>query len=155
MKYIVNNLIYTRVCVFAAGYTPAVGVQQQSSHTQAQSVLGTYSPMASHQCSMVQVNTEHPKVSFFVSLEQLSPQKKHLAVHKLLVVANCSLQLYFLFFSYSLQGGVSMSYPQSKVVTTVGGEAGYCCVVPPPSNHGSCHPSSCTNLNALAWGGQY
>ncbi|KAM9340436.1 cAMP-regulated phosphoprotein 21 isoform 2-T2 [Symphorus nematophorus] len=89
------------------GYAPAVGVQQQSSHTPAQAVLGTYSPMASHQRSMV-------------------------------------------------QGGVSVSYPQSKVVTAVGGEAGYCCVVPPPtSHHGSCHPPSCTNLSAPAWSAQY
>lgn len=63
MKYIVNNLSYT--CVFAAGYAPTVGVQQ-SSHTQTQAVLGTYSPMASHQCSVVQVNTEHSGVSFCV-----------------------------------------------------------------------------------------
>ncbi|XP_018553050.1 cAMP-regulated phosphoprotein 21 isoform X3 [Lates calcarifer] len=35
------------------GYAPTVGVQQ-SSHTQTQAVLGTYSPMASHQCSVVQ-----------------------------------------------------------------------------------------------------
>lgn len=43
----------------AAGYTPGVGVQQQSSHSQTQqtAVLGTYSPVASHQCSGVQVNT--------------------------------------------------------------------------------------------------
>ncbi|XP_035537005.1 cAMP-regulated phosphoprotein 21 isoform X3 [Morone saxatilis] len=53
------------------------------------------------------------------------------------------------------QGGVSVSYPQSKVVTAVGGEAGYCCVVPPPSHHGSCHPPSCTNLSAPAWSAQY
>ncbi|KAM7373129.1 hypothetical protein PAMP_008009 [Pampus punctatissimus] len=86
-----------------AGYAPAVGVQQ-SSHTQA--VLGTYSPMPSHQCSMV-------------------------------------------------QGGVAVSYPQSKVVSGVGGEAGYCCVAPPPSHHGSCHPPSCTNLSAPAWSAQY
>uniref|UniRef100_H3C4U2 SUZ domain-containing protein n=1 Tax=Tetraodon nigroviridis TaxID=99883 RepID=H3C4U2_TETNG len=33
----------------------------------------------------------------------------------------------------SPQGGVSVSYPQSKVVTQVGGEGGYCCVVAPPS----------------------
>lgn len=63
MNCIVNNPVYLNV--YAAGYTPGVGVQQQSSHTQAQAVLGTYSPMASHQCSMVQVNTEHLKVSFF------------------------------------------------------------------------------------------
>ncbi|XP_044027631.1 cAMP-regulated phosphoprotein 21 isoform X2 [Siniperca chuatsi] len=87
------------------GYAPAVGVQQ-SSHTQAQAVLGSYSPMASHQRSMV-------------------------------------------------QGGVSVSYPQSKVVTAVGGEVGYCCVVPPPSHHGSCHAPSCTNLSAPAWSAQY
>ncbi|KAM7384192.1 hypothetical protein PAMA_011506 [Pampus argenteus] len=93
-----------------AGYAPAVGVQQ-SSHTQA--VLGTYSPMPSHQCSMVQVNTEHPK------------------------------------------GSVAVTYPQSKVVSGVGGEAGYCCVAPPPSHHGSCHPPSCTNLSAPAWSAQY
>ncbi|XP_042292654.1 cAMP-regulated phosphoprotein 21 isoform X1 [Thunnus albacares] len=88
-----------------AGYAPAVGVQQ-SSHTQTQAVLGTYSPMASHQCSMV-------------------------------------------------QGGVSVSYPQSKVVTGVSGEVGYCCVAPAPSHHGNCHPPSCTNLSAPAWNAQY
>ncbi|XP_040910045.1 cAMP-regulated phosphoprotein 21 isoform X2 [Toxotes jaculatrix] len=87
------------------GYAPTVGVQQ-SSHTQAQAVLGTYSSMPSHQCSMV-------------------------------------------------QGGVSLSYPQSKVVTGVGGEAGYCCMVPQPSQHNSCHPPSCTNLSAPPWSVQY
>ncbi|XP_026156051.1 cAMP-regulated phosphoprotein 21 isoform X2 [Mastacembelus armatus] len=42
------------------GYTPVVGVQQSS---QAQTVLGTYSPMASHQCSMVQggVSVSYPQ----------------------------------------------------------------------------------------------
>lgn len=46
--------------VSAAGYTPGVSVQQQSSHsqTQQQAVLGTYSPVTSHQCSMVQVNSQ-------------------------------------------------------------------------------------------------
>ncbi|XP_068603267.1 cAMP-regulated phosphoprotein 21 isoform X2 [Brachionichthys hirsutus] len=89
-----------------AGYAPAVGVQQQSSHSQAQAVLGAFPPMASHQCSMV-------------------------------------------------QGGVSVSYPQSKVVTMVDGEAGYCCVVSPPSHHGICHPPTCANLSAPAWNAQY
>lgn len=67
------------MCVFAAGYAPAVGVQQQqqqSSHTQAQAVLGTYSPMASHQRSMVQVNTEHPKILFCVRLETTQPLRE-------------------------------------------------------------------------------
>ncbi|XP_059206702.1 cAMP-regulated phosphoprotein 21 isoform X2 [Centropristis striata] len=95
--------IHSQAAQPTAGYTPAVGVQQQSSHPQTQAVLGTYSPMASHQRSVV-------------------------------------------------QGGVSVSYPQSKVV----GEAGYCCVVaPPPLHHGSCHPPSCTNLSAPAWSAQY
>ncbi|XP_067358597.1 cAMP-regulated phosphoprotein 21 isoform X2 [Channa argus] len=98
--------IHSQVVQPTASFTPVVGVQQ-SSHTQAQAVLGTYSPMASHHCSMV-------------------------------------------------QGGVSVSYPQSKVVTgVVGGEAGYCCMVPPPSHHSSCHPPSCTNLSAPAWSAQY
>ncbi|XP_023268111.1 cAMP-regulated phosphoprotein 21 isoform X1 [Seriola lalandi dorsalis] len=97
--------IHSQVAQPTAGYAPTVGVQQPSL-TQAQAVLGTYSPMASHQCSMV-------------------------------------------------QGGVSMSYPQSKVVTGVGGEAGYCCVVPSPSHHSSCHPPSCSNLSAPAWSAQY
>ncbi|XP_031179036.1 cAMP-regulated phosphoprotein 21 isoform X1 [Sander lucioperca] len=97
--------IHSQAAQPTAGYAPAVGVQQ-SSHTQGQAVLGTYSPMAPHQRSIV-------------------------------------------------QGGVSVSYPQSKVVTGVGGEAGYCCVVPPPSHHGSCHPPSCTNLSAPAWSAQY
>ncbi|XP_070777923.1 cAMP-regulated phosphoprotein 21 [Enoplosus armatus] len=97
--------IHSQAVQPTAGYAPTVGVQQ-ASHTPAQAVLGTYSPMASHQRSMV-------------------------------------------------QGGVSVSYPQSKVVSTVGGEAGYCCVVPPPSHHGSCHPPSCTNLSAPAWSAQY
>nr|XP_040043767.1 cAMP-regulated phosphoprotein 21 [Gasterosteus aculeatus aculeatus]XP_040043768.1 cAMP-regulated phosphoprotein 21 [Gasterosteus aculeatus aculeatus] len=96
--------IHSQAAQPPAGY--AVGVQQ-SSHPQAQAALGTYSPMASNQRSIV-------------------------------------------------QGGVSVSYPQSKVVTGVGGEAGYCCVMPPPSSHhGSCHPSSCTNLSAQAWSAQY
>ncbi|XP_071776280.2 cAMP-regulated phosphoprotein 21 [Centroberyx gerrardi] len=87
------------------GYPPALGVQQ-SSHSQGQAVLGTYSPMASHQCGVV-------------------------------------------------QGGVSVSYPQSNVMTGAGGEAGYCCMVPPPPHHGACHPPSCTNLSAQAWSAQY
>ncbi|XP_029299185.1 LOW QUALITY PROTEIN: cAMP-regulated phosphoprotein 21 [Cottoperca gobio] len=95
--------IHSQAAQPTASYAPAVGVQQ-SSHTQVQAVLGTYSPMASHQRSIA-------------------------------------------------QGGVSVSYPQSKV--GVGREAGYCCVVPPPSHHGSCHPPSCTNLSAPAWGAQY
>lgn len=125
---------------------------QQSS--QAQTVLRTYSPMASHHCSMVQVNTEHPKVSFHVKLEQFSPQKKRLAVQKVLVAADSVLQLFVLSL-LCLQGGVSVSYPQSKVVTGVGGEANYCCMVPPPSHHSSCHPPSCTNLSAPGWSAQY
>ncbi|XP_035476377.2 cAMP-regulated phosphoprotein 21 [Scophthalmus maximus] len=97
--------VHSQVAQPPAGYAPPGGVQQ-SSHTQAKAVLGTYSPMASHQCSVV-------------------------------------------------QGGVSVAYPQSKVVTGVGGEVGYCCVVPPPSHHGSCHPPSCTNLTAPAWSAPY
>ncbi|KAK2830322.1 hypothetical protein Q5P01_018253 [Channa striata] len=98
--------IHSQVVQPTAGFTPVVGVQQ-SSHNQAQAALGTYPPMASHHCSMV-------------------------------------------------QEGVLMSYPQSKVVTgVVGGEAGYCCMVPPPSHHSSCHPPSCTNLSAPAWSAQY
>ncbi|XP_026206081.1 cAMP-regulated phosphoprotein 21 isoform X2 [Anabas testudineus] len=95
--------IHSQVVQPTAGYVPAVGMQQSS---QAQTVLRTYSPMASHHCSMV-------------------------------------------------QGGVSVSYPQSKVVTGVGGEANYCCMVPPPSHHSSCHPPSCTNLSAPGWSAQY
>lgn len=150
------------MCVFAAGYAPAVGVQQQqqqqSSHTQAQAVLGTYSPMASHQRSMVQVNTEHPKILFCVRLETTQPLRE--AFNSL--ESACGGKFYPLtnftslfFLSLSLQGGVSVSYPQSKVVTAVGGEAGYCCVVPPPSHHSSCHPPSCNNLSAPAWSAQY
>ncbi|GLD71638.1 cAMP-regulated phosphoprotein 21 isoform X1 [Lates japonicus] len=45
--------IHSQVAQPTAGYAPTVGVQQ-SSHTQTQAVLGTYSPMASHQCSVVQ-----------------------------------------------------------------------------------------------------
>lgn len=127
---------YIHVCVFSAGYVPAVGVQQSS---QAQAVLGSYSPMASHHCSTVQVNTEHPKV--------------FLAARKVIVIANSLLQLsvFFLF----LQGGVSVSYPQSKAVTGVGVVANCCCMVPPPSHHSSCHPPSCSNLSAPAWSAQY
>lgn len=150
IKYSGNRLLYT--CVFSASYVSAVGVQQSSL---AQAVLGTYSPVASHHCSMVQVNTEHPKVSFCIKLEQLSPQKKCRAVHKVLVVADSLLQLSVFSLFLSLQGGVSVSYPQSKVMTGVGGEANFCCMVPPPSHHSSCHPSSCTNLNAPAWNAQY
>lgn len=87
------------------GYAPAVRVQQ-SSHTQPQAVLGTYSPVASHQCSMV-------------------------------------------------QGGVPVSFPQSKAVTGVGGETGYCCVVPQPSHLSGCQPSTCANLSTPAWSAQY
>ncbi|XP_029022865.1 cAMP-regulated phosphoprotein 21 isoform X3 [Betta splendens] len=86
-----------------AGYVSAVGVQQSST---AQSVMGTYPPVASHHCSMV-------------------------------------------------QGGAPVAYPSSKVVTGVGGEAAFCCMVPPPSHHSSCHPSSCTGLSASAWSAPY
>lgn len=48
-----------------------------------------------------------------------------------------------------------MSYPQSKVVNQIGGEGGYCCVVAPPSHHGSCHPPSCASLSGPAWSSQY
>ena len=78
MTYIINNLVYACVC-FTAGYAPAVGLQQQSSHNQAQAVLGTYSPITSHQRSMVQVNTEHPKVSFCVRLERIRAPKEALS----------------------------------------------------------------------------
>lgn len=86
-----SNIRCTRV--LAAGYSPALGMQQQqSSHTQAQAVLGTYSPMASHQCGMVQVNTEHPTVSFFVSLEQFSLPKRSVSkFEKCLWSQNCQL----------------------------------------------------------------
>ncbi|XP_019119906.1 cAMP-regulated phosphoprotein 21 isoform X2 [Larimichthys crocea] len=57
--------IHSQAAQPTAGYAPAVGVQQQqqSSHTQAQAVLGTYSPMASHQRSMVQggVSVSYPQ----------------------------------------------------------------------------------------------
>ncbi|XP_072226317.1 cAMP-regulated phosphoprotein 21 [Leuresthes tenuis] len=97
--------IHSQAAQPAGGYTPAVRVQQ-SSHTQPQTVLGTYTPVASHQCSMV-------------------------------------------------QGGVPVSFPQSKVVAGGVGDTAYCCVVPPPSHHGSCHPPSCGNLSAPAWSAQY
>ncbi|XP_029976308.1 cAMP-regulated phosphoprotein 21 isoform X2 [Salarias fasciatus] len=87
------------------GFAAALRLQQ-SSHPQPQAVLGTYSPAASHQCSVV-------------------------------------------------QGGVPVSFPQSKVVPGAGGEAGYCCMVPPPSHHGSCLPPSCAGLGAPAWSAQY
>eukprot|EP00066_Takifugu_rubripes_P017985 XP_011607251.1 PREDICTED: cAMP-regulated phosphoprotein 21-like [Takifugu rubripes] len=93
-------------CQPTAGYSPALGVQQPPSHAQAQTVLGTYSHMASHQCGLV-------------------------------------------------QGGVSVSYPQNKGANQIGGEGGYCCVVAPPSHHGSCHPPSCANLSGPAWNSQY
>ncbi|XP_030596789.1 cAMP-regulated phosphoprotein 21 isoform X2 [Archocentrus centrarchus] len=54
-----------------------------------------------------------------------------------------------------VQGPVSVSFPQSKVVTGVGGEASYCCVVPQPSHLSSCHPPSCANLSTPAWSAQY
>ncbi|XP_037549363.1 cAMP-regulated phosphoprotein 21 isoform X2 [Nematolebias whitei] len=54
-----------------------------------------------------------------------------------------------------VQGGASVPFPQSKVVTGGVGDAGYCCVAPPPSHHGSCHPPSCSNLSAPAWSAQY
>lgn len=87
-----------RVC-FIAGYAPAVGLQQQSSHNQAQAVLGTYSPITSHQRSMVQVNTEHPKVSFCVRLEQLRAPKEALSS----LESACGDKLFsnFTFFSLS------------------------------------------------------
>ncbi|KAM8884961.1 cAMP-regulated phosphoprotein 21 isoform 1-T2 [Synchiropus picturatus] len=49
-----------------------------------------------------------------------------------------------------IQGGVSVSYPQSKVVA--GGEPGYCCVVPPPAHHGTCQPPSCSSHGVPVWG---
>ncbi|KAM9838913.1 LOW QUALITY PROTEIN: cAMP-regulated phosphoprotein 21 [Aulostomus maculatus] len=85
------------------GYAPVVGLQQSS---QVQAVLGTYSPMASHQCSMV-------------------------------------------------QGGVSVPFPQTKVGSGVGGEPGYCCMVPPalpprrlPSSQ--LHQPQCPSLERTA-----
>ncbi|XP_056153946.1 cAMP-regulated phosphoprotein 21 [Lampris incognitus] len=97
-----------------AGYPPAPG--PQSSQSQGQAMLGTYMPMASHQCGMV-------------------------------------------------QGGALSSYTQSNVVTAVGGEAGYCCMVPPPcapapgppppGHHATCHPPSCVGLGAQAWSSPY
>ncbi|KAM3858461.1 cAMP-regulated phosphoprotein 21 [Diretmus argenteus] len=54
-----------------------------------------------------------------------------------------------------VQGGVSVSYPQTNVMTAAGGEAGYCCMVPPPPHHSGCHPPGCTNLSAPAWSAQY
>uniref|UniRef100_A0A1A7WZB3 Cyclic AMP-regulated phosphoprotein, 21 n=1 Tax=Iconisemion striatum TaxID=60296 RepID=A0A1A7WZB3_9TELE len=79
------------------GYPPAVRVQQPSNpHPQA--VQTTYTPVASHQCSMI-------------------------------------------------QGDVPVSFPQCKGGP---GDAGYCCVVPPP-----CHLPSCSNLSAPAWNGQF
>ncbi|XP_075995614.1 cAMP-regulated phosphoprotein 21 isoform X2 [Genypterus blacodes] len=89
-----------------AGYAPPALRVQQSSPGRTQAVLGTYTPMASHQCSMV-------------------------------------------------QGGVSVAYPQSKLMTGAGGEGGFCCMVPPPAHHSSCHPPSCTNLSGPAWGARY
>lgn len=142
------------MCVFAAaGYTPAVGVQQQSSHTQAQAVLRTYSPIASHQCSMVQVKTEPPPQGLVLHQPCISqPSKEAFSSSQSACVCKFFPPT---LFSYSRQGGVSLSYPQSKVVTTVGGEAGYCCVVAPPSHHGSCHPPSCGSLSAPAWSAPY
>uniref|UniRef100_A0A1A8HSH0 Cyclic AMP-regulated phosphoprotein, 21 n=1 Tax=Nothobranchius kuhntae TaxID=321403 RepID=A0A1A8HSH0_NOTKU len=84
------------------GYPPAVRVQQPS-HPHPQAVQTTYTPVASHQCSMI-------------------------------------------------QGDVPMSFPQCKGGT---GDAGYCCVVPPPSHHSSCHLPSCSALSAPAWNGQF
>lgn len=138
--------MFVCTCVFAAGYAPTVGVQQ-SSLTQTQAVMGNYSPMASHQCSMVQVRPEQREKSKVVlraaqlqELEKLCQEPR----------SN------FISFLSPLQGGISVSYPQNKVVTGVsGGEAGYCCVVPSPSHHSSCHPPSCTNLSAPAWSAQY
>ncbi|KAM9824115.1 LOW QUALITY PROTEIN: cAMP-regulated phosphoprotein 21 [Neosynchiropus ocellatus] len=49
-----------------------------------------------------------------------------------------------------IQGGVSMSYPQSKVVAA--GEPGYCCVVPPPAHHSACQPPSCSSHGVPVWG---
>lgn len=83
-----------------AAYAPALGVQQPS---QTQAVMGSFTPVAPHQCGLV-------------------------------------------------QGAVPLSYPQSKAMGT---EGGYCCLVPPPSHHGTCHPPACTNLSAPAWSAQY
>ncbi|XP_041823063.1 cAMP-regulated phosphoprotein 21 isoform X3 [Melanotaenia boesemani] len=89
--------IHSQIVQPTGGYAPAVRVQQ-SSHPQPQTVLGTYTPVASHQRSMV-------------------------------------------------QGGVSVSYPKSKVVAGPFTDTGYCCMVPPPS-----HP---THLSAPTWNTQY
>lgn len=86
--------LYQESNLLAAGYSPALGMQQQqSSHTQAQAVLGTYSPMASHPCSMVQVNTEHPTVLFFASSSSASPKKSVSKFEKCLWLQH--YQLYF------------------------------------------------------------
>ncbi|KAM4631502.1 cAMP-regulated phosphoprotein 21 [Polymixia lowei] len=108
-----SQCIHSQAAQPTAGYPPALGVQ--SSQSQGQTMLGTYSPMTSHQCGVV-------------------------------------------------QGGVSVSYPQSSGMTSVGVEAGYGCMVPPPcgpapvpppSHHGACHPPSCSSLSAQAWSPQY
>lgn len=85
---------YVCVCVSLGGYAPAVRVQQ-SSHTQPQAVLGTYSPVASHQCSMVQVNTQ--KVSLGISLKLLEPREETLSLN-----ASCSCSQHQLCFFLSL-----------------------------------------------------
>ncbi|XP_017279848.1 cAMP-regulated phosphoprotein 21 [Kryptolebias marmoratus] len=97
--------IYSQAAQPTGGYSPAVRVQP-SSHTQPLPVLGSYTPVAPLQCSMV-------------------------------------------------QGGISVPFPQSKAVSGGAGDAGYCCVAPPPSHHSSCHPPSCAGLSAPPWSAQY
>lgn len=82
------------------------------------------------------------------------PEPKEL-LEVLLVISRTSLLL-FVVVVFVQQGGVPVSYPQSKLVNQIGGEGGYCCVVAPPSHHSSsCHPPSCANLSGPAWSSQY
>uniref|UniRef100_A0AAV2K9P9 cAMP-regulated phosphoprotein 21 n=1 Tax=Knipowitschia caucasica TaxID=637954 RepID=A0AAV2K9P9_KNICA len=70
--------------------------------------------------------TAHPAASYAPTVQQTSPPKT-LGSYTSLASNHCAL----------VQGGVPVSYPQSKVMGT---EGGYCCVMPPAAHHGTCPP---------------
>ncbi|XP_062342503.1 cAMP-regulated phosphoprotein 21 [Osmerus eperlanus] len=60
-----------------------------------------------------------------------------------------------------VQGGVAVSYPQGGVVSGVGGDGGFCCMVSTPCAPQamapplSGHPVSCANLSSQCWPSKY
>ncbi|XP_072303612.1 cAMP-regulated phosphoprotein 21 [Eucyclogobius newberryi] len=109
---------------------------------------GQYPTSSQHSCRPgspgphVVSQTTHPTAGYTpaVGVQQSSGPQTMMGSYTSMAPHHCAL----------VQGGVPVSYPQSKVMGT---EGGYCCVVPP--HHGTCHPPACTNLSAPAWSAQY